>query len=164
MGPRPPIAVAPLFWREEGLKHWEVNWLPRWDKVWRLLWFFSLYLCFAILSQIKSTTFNTPPPHLHVKLSWPQPKEQILEAPIKVFETVPANIWQHLTTFTGSMDLPSNWNGCEVHVVTLMKFTFPAHSAWTLSSPAHNFSYACIYLRGIRAVRVESALSYFRSS
>lgn len=44
MGPRPPIAVAPLFWREEGLKHWEVNWLPRWDKVWRLLWFFCLSL------------------------------------------------------------------------------------------------------------------------
>lgn len=32
MRSQPPIAVAGLLWREDGLKHWEVNWPPRWDK------------------------------------------------------------------------------------------------------------------------------------
>lgn len=33
MRSQPPIAVAGLLWREDGLKHWEVNWPPRWDSV-----------------------------------------------------------------------------------------------------------------------------------
>lgn len=70
MGPRPPIAVAPLFWREEGLNHCEVSWLPRWDKVWRLLWFFCLYL-WAVPCCHESPT---PPWSLHVTFSrtWPE--------------------------------------------------------------------------------------------
>lgn len=98
MGPWPPIAVAPLFWREEGLKHWEVNWLPRWDKVWRLLWLLCLFLC-AVQCRHKSNLLPLPPHSIHCSLAYTSSflghnlknKSKYLKQPQQTFDRFEAN-------------------------------------------------------------------------